>query len=215
VFVTKRVGRRLLSAEVDGPGAPASPEERIDAVPRGTHQPAEAGAPAQGGFEDAFVALFGREFPRLFRYLDRLTGEPELAADLAQDALLRLYRRGELPDSPRAWLVAAAMNLLRNARSTRSRRMRLLTPERAGHAHADPTPAPGEGIDAEATRRRVRAAIDGLSERERKLLLLHAEGYRYREIAAALDLNEASVGTLLARAKRAFRERLEEHADAP
>jgi DNA-directed RNA polymerase specialized sigma24 family protein len=33
-----------------------------------------------------------------------------------------------------------------------------------------------------------------------------AEGYSYRDIAAALDLRETSVGTLLARAKRAFRE---------
>jgi DNA-directed RNA polymerase specialized sigma24 family protein len=37
-------------------------------------------------------------------------------------------------------------------------------------------------------------------------LLLRAEGYSYRDIATALDLNEASVGTLLARAVRAFRE---------
>jgi RNA polymerase sigma factor (sigma-70 family) len=197
-------------------------------VPSGSHPlPDEAGddrsptpapgtgSPAARGFEAAFVALFGREFPRLFRYLDRLTGEPELAADLAQEALVRLYRRGALPDSPRAWLVAAAMNLLRNVRSTRSRRLRLLTPERAGHAHADPEPSPGEGRGAEVERRRVRAALDALPERERWLLLLHAEGYRYREIAEALELNEASVGTLLARAKRAFRERFEEHTDAP
>jgi RNA polymerase sigma factor (sigma-70 family) len=52
----------------------------------------------------------------------------------------------------------------------------------------------------------VRAAIDRLPERERRMLLLRAEGYSYRDIAAALDLNEASVGVLLARARRAFRE---------
>ena len=34
--------------------------------------------------------------------------------------------------------------------------------------------------------------------------LLQAEGYSYRDIAAALELNEGSVGTLLARARRAF-----------
>jgi len=41
------------------------------------------------------------------------------------------------------------------------------------------------------------------------MLLLRAEGYSYREIASALQLNEPSVGTLLARAKRAFREAYE------
>jgi RNA polymerase sigma factor (sigma-70 family) len=62
---------------------------------------------------------------------------------------------------------------------------------------------------------RVRAAIHRLGERERQLLLLRAEGYGYRELAAALGLNEASVGTLLARAKRAFRESYQGSADAP
>jgi DNA-directed RNA polymerase specialized sigma24 family protein len=47
------------------------------------------------------------------------------------------------------------------------------------------------------------------------LLLLRAEGYRYRDIAAALELNESSVGTLLARAKSAFRNHYEGRTDAP
>ena len=38
-----------------------------------------------------------------------------------------------------------------------------------------------------------------------RVLLLQAEGSRYRDIAAALGLNEASVGVLLARARIAFR----------
>ena len=62
---------------------------------------------------------------------------------------------------------------------------------------------------------RVRAAIDRLTERDRQMLLLRAEGYAYRELAAAMDLNESSVGTLLARAKRAFREAYEGGANAP
>jgi RNA polymerase sigma-70 factor (ECF subfamily) len=61
----------------------------------------------------------------------------------------------------------------------------------------------------------VRAALNRLSERDRQLLLLRADGYRYHEIAVALDLNEASVGTLLARAKRAFREAYDGEIDAP
>jgi DNA-directed RNA polymerase specialized sigma24 family protein len=45
-------------------------------------------------------------------------------------------------------------------------------------------------------------------------LLLRAEGYSYRDIAAALELNEASVGTLLARAKQSFLQYYEADADA-
>jgi len=50
--------------------------------------------------------------------------------------------------------------------------------------------------------------LDSLPERERQMLLLRYEGFSYREVAHALAINEASVGTLLARAKTAFRDAL-------
>lgn len=165
-------------------------------------------------FHDHFVELFNAHFPRVFRYLDRLSGEPDLASDLAQEAFVRLYRRGAPPDAPAAWLITVATNLFRNARAQQSRRLRLLTAERGAEVLADPPPAPGQATEDAETRGRVRAALDRLDERERQLLLLRAEGYSYRDLAAALDLNEASVGTLLARAKRAFRAVYEGDHDA-
>ncbi len=156
-------------------------------------------------FHDQFTGLFDAHFHRLYRCLDRLSGEPELAADLAQEAFVRLYRRGSLPDRPEAWLISVAMNLFRNAKTSRSRRHRLLTLARGEAVHSDPAPSPEQETAAGETRRRVRAAIDRLPEREQRMLLLRAEGYSYRDIASALELNEASVGTLLARAVRAFR----------
>jgi len=142
-------------------------------------------------------------YASIFRYLDRLSGDPDLAADIAQEAFVRLFRRGSLPERPDHWLVTVALNLFRNERSTARRRERL----RDAHA-AELAPAafssPAEGLDALRVRARVREALDRISGRERELLLLRAEGYSYRDIATILELNEASVGTLLARAKRAF-----------
>jgi RNA polymerase sigma-70 factor (ECF subfamily) len=157
-------------------------------------------------FDGRFAELFEAHFHRLYRYLDRLSGEPELAADLAQEAFVRLYERGSLPDALEAWLITVAMNLFRNAKSTRARRRRLLTVPRAEAVLSDPPALPGQAALVTDSAECVRAAIDRLPERERRMLLLRAEGYCYRDIAAALELNEASVGTLLARAKRAFRE---------
>jgi RNA polymerase sigma-70 factor (ECF subfamily) len=91
----------------------------------------------------------------------------------------------------------------------------LLTPARGEGVLADPAPSPNEAVEASETQRRVRLAIGGLPERDRRLLLLRAEGYSYREIAAALEITEASIGTLLARAKREFRQRYEDRIDAP
>lgn len=165
-------------------------------------------------FEREFRRLFDAHHPRLFRYLDRLSGEPDLANDLVQETFVRLYRRGSLPDSPEAWLITVAMNLFRNARAKRTRHRGLLTLARAQAVVADP-PATDDAAGAADERVRVRVALQRLRDRERQLLLLHAEGYRYSEIATALDLNEASVGTLLARARRAFREAWEEASHAP
>jgi RNA polymerase sigma-70 factor (ECF subfamily) len=160
-------------------------------------------------FQDACAGVFTAHFERLFRYLQRLSGDPDLAADLAQEAFVRLHARGAMPDETTAWLITVATNLFRNAQTMRSRRRRLLTEARAVAVLADPAPAPGQGADM-GSADRVRAAIDRMSERDRQLLLLRAEGCSYREIASALQLNEASIGTLLARAKRAFREAYDE-----
>lgn len=170
-------------------------------------------APAVVAFHDQVAGLFAAHFHRLFRCLDRLSGDPELAADLVQEAFVRLYRRGALPDRPEAWLISVAMNLFRNAAAGQGRRRRLLTLARAEAVHSDPEPAPDQVGASDDVRRAVRKALDRLALRDRHLLLLRAEGYSYRDIAAALELSEASVGTLLARAVRAFRAAWEDDFD--
>ncbi len=47
--------------------------------------------------------------------------------------------------------------------------------------------------------------LAGLDPRQAELLLLRSSGLSYNEVAAALELNPASVGTLIARAQQAFR----------
>lgn len=165
-------------------------------------------------FDERFSALFETHFGRLHRYLNRVSGDSELAADLAQEAFVRLYYRGSFPDAPEPWLISVALNLFRNAQSSRKRRRRLLTVDRAEAVHSDPAPSPEQAASCDDVRQRVRWALDGLPERERHILLLRAEGYSYRDIAQALGLNEASIGVFLARAKRTFRESYEDTFDA-
>lgn len=164
-------------------------------------------------FEETFRAEFERLFASLFRYLDRLSGDPAVAADLAQEALLRLYQRGSMPDNVRAWLAAIAHNLLRN-QQRRGARRRWLLAARPTFALADPAPSPDAAAEAAEGRERVRAALDSLALRDRQMLLLRYEGYSYREIAVALDLAESSVGTLLARARESFRRALKDDRHA-
>lgn len=161
-------------------------------------------------FESEFRAVFEERFQPLFRYLDRLSGDPALAADLAQEAFVRLYRRGVMPSSPRAWLVSVARNLFRDERRRARRHLVLLGRGAPEATLGDLPPTPDAQLVAEERRRAVRAALDRLPERDRELLLLRHTGHSYRELAEALQVAESSVGTLLARAGAHFRAAFEE-----
>ncbi|HSJ65844.1 MAG TPA: sigma-70 family RNA polymerase sigma factor [Gemmatimonadaceae bacterium] len=188
-----------------------TPAERTTRAAPAGEGAATAGASA---FEAAFRAMFDGYFTRIFRYLDRMTGDPDAAADAAQEAFVRLYGRGVMPERPSAWLVTVALNQMRNALAQRTRRAELLTVERGRLVHSEPPDGPADLVEREDERRRVRRALDLLSERDRSLVLLRAEGYSYRELAEALHLHEASIGTQLARARARFRDACEEPTNA-
>lgn len=160
-------------------------------------------------FDAEFRAVFDARFAELFRWLDRYSGDASLAADAAQETFVRLYQRGEMPTDLRAWLVSVALNLVRDEQRRGARRRRLLQRRAVADTMADAAPSPEDDVLAAERRALVRRALYALSERDRALLLLREEGYSYRELASALSLAEASVGTLLARAKVAFRESYE------
>ena len=159
----------------------------------------------QPSFETQFRDVFAERFASLFRYLNRVSGDPDLAADVAQEALVRLYQRGSMPEDVPIWLVTVANNLVRDTHRRSTRRRRLLERRSAEAASAD-GPATPDAILAAAERGRlVRAALRTLPQRDQRMLVLRHEGYSYREIATALDIAEGSVGTLLVRATEAFR----------
>lgn len=153
--------------------------------------------------DEVFTEVFRLNAPSLFRYLVRLSGDADTAADLMQETFVRLYDRGSLPDDVRAWLATVAANLLRDDRRTAVRRAHI-----AEKFNADATPAalPSPDVIAEAQERRdaVRDALATLPERDRQLLLLRHEGFSYHEIATAVGVAASSVGTLLVRATAAF-----------
>ncbi|MGH7570536.1 MAG: RNA polymerase sigma factor [Gemmatimonadota bacterium] len=164
-------------------------------------------------FAEGFRRIFTEEFEGLFRYLNRLTGDPALAKDIAQEAFVRLYQRGEWPRDRRAWLAAVSNNLVRDEHRKRSRRRSLHESQPTLFMYAEPEPAPDEELVIRERRRRVRGALDRLPHRYRQALLMRYEGHSYQEIASALDYRASGVGKLIVRATRAFRTAYEE-ADA-
>jgi RNA polymerase sigma-70 factor, ECF subfamily len=148
-----------------------------------------------------FDAVFEKLYPALFRYLHRLTGDQDVAEDIAQEAFLRLLRQ-PLPEAEiRPWLFTVAMNLVRDRARKSERRQRLLT---AAPNLVTRIPLPDEDVERSERIAGVREVLDQLPERDRQLLLMREEGFKYDEIAAVVGVAPASVGTLIARALKKF-----------
>jgi RNA polymerase sigma-70 factor, ECF subfamily len=151
-----------------------------------------------------FDALYAEIHPPLLRYLDRLLGDRDAAEDVAQEAFVRLLRRPELRgDDARLWLFTVATNLVRDRGRTATRRQRLLA---AWPLRPSTGPLPDEELERREAVETVRAALGRVPERDRQLLLMREEGFRYEEIARAVGVAPGSVGTLIARALKRFAE---------
>jgi RNA polymerase sigma-70 factor (ECF subfamily) len=153
-----------------------------------------------------FQEAFDRNAPALFRYLRRLTGSRQQAEDLTQETFLKLHVQltdGTTPDNVRAWLFRVATNL---ALDRQKSQIRSLVRELA---HA-PAALPVDFRTHVEQRQQVSRALARLTPRMRQVLLLHAEGFRYREIAEIAGIEVGYVGVLLQRARAEFRKIYEE-----
>ncbi len=149
-----------------------------------------------------FDALFESLYPPLFRYCHRMTGDPDQADDLAQEAFVRMLDR-EVEGTRaglRSWLFRVATNLARDGARTRETRRRLLLT----YPTSEDVPGPDQGLVRKEDRTRVHAALEVLSQRDREMLLLRQEGFSYAEIAEVAGVSHRSVGTILARALKRF-----------
>ena len=160
------------------------------------------------GDDAALQDVFSRHWDAVARAAYRITGDVDDARDAAQEAFILLHRKTPSADTAlRAWLCRVATNQALNDLRSGSRRVA----REARHAN-DATSAATDGIaesNLRAERALVRDVLLALPERSRDLLVLRAEGFRYHEIATALGVAPGSVGTLLVRAERAFRDTYE------
>ncbi|MGD8276854.1 MAG: sigma-70 family RNA polymerase sigma factor [Gemmatimonadota bacterium] len=152
--------------------------------------------------------LFEEHHGALLRYLVRLTGDGDLAADAAQEAFARLVEKPPRDEQPRAWLFTVATNVVRAAANNRKRRRMLLEGSVARVPAGDAPGRPDDELERRETRTKVRAALDSLSQKERTVLLMREEGFTHREIAEAVGTTTGSVGTMIARALDKLAERL-------
>lgn len=171
------------------------------------------------GDERAFQRFFDDNFPRLYRFaLTRLPEDPEGVAEVVQSTLARALERIRSYRGEAAlftWLCVICRNelvdhLRRNARH--ARHLVLVEDDPSIRQVVESLDAPIDrdpaalALHAEAARL-ISVALDRLPARYGDALeWKYIEGRSVREIAQRLELSTEAAQSLLARAKRAFRD---------
>jgi RNA polymerase sigma-70 factor, ECF subfamily len=184
---------------------------RVEIVMR-VVQPAEEFAlegpdTGQGRSAAWFESLFQEHYPRITSMLARLTGDRAQSEEIAADVFCKISRRPALlPDRREltAWVYRVATNAGLDALRSNSRRRRR---EQEAGIETLRVASRGGALDnilREERCARVRAVLAELKPRDAQMLLMRSSGLSYRELADAIGIAAASVGTLLARAEAEF-----------
>ncbi|MRU14610.1 RNA polymerase sigma factor [Roseovarius sp. A21] len=155
-------------------------------------------------------ALTLRLTPKAFGHALRLLGNAAEAEDVAQEALLRLWRiapewrQGEAKVT--TWLYRVVANLCTDRLRRSGRGVALdAVPE-----PEDEACGPLDKMQAEARVDALQEALDGLPDRQRQAVVLrHIEGLANPEIADVMEISVEAVESLTARGKRALSAALE------
>lgn len=163
---------------------------------------ATAAATERIGFEEAFM-LHHRT---VFRAARSIVQDAAVAEDVTQETFLRLYNNPDSIKSDemlRPWLIRVAINVARN---TVRGQIRATARDENYVKDTVETAAPSIEVDYEEYEgvNEIYRALSKIKEPLRSCLILKQQGLSYKEIAGSLDLNEASIGTFVARARQEF-----------
>lgn len=185
------------------PSHPASGGRAV-AVP-GAPSDAQLLALALESRHEAFDALYTAYKARIYSFLLRLLGDPELADDVTQDAFTKAFQA--LPALERGtkllpWLYRVASNAgIDHLR--RRRRFRWLRVHAIENTRDEPHAADSSHDLSE--REHIQRVLRTLPPENAAALLLHAvEGYSYKEIADIQGVSLTAVRSRIARARGAF-----------
>ena len=161
-----------------------------------------------GGHQQACRQLVDRHLRGLHAFATRLLGDASEAEDVCQDSFVKLWQVAPrwVPGQAKVstWLYQVALNACRD-------RQRKQSPVDADFdAMPSHEPGPEREHEGRDRQRRLQAWLAELPPRQREaLLLFHYEGHSQVETAAILDLSVDALESLLSRARRSLRQRME------
>lgn len=170
---------------------------------------------AQDGDRGAFGTLVERHHERIVATLIKMTGDGDLALDLAQDAFVRAWERistFERRSRFSTWLYRIAVRL---AYDEMDRRQRFAEGVDVDASRPDPSPGPDARAEAEIAAEDLRERIEELPDLQRAVVVLRAwDGLPYREIAEICQTTETSARVSFHHAIKRLRAGMEQEARA-
>lgn len=153
--------------------------------------------------ENALKDSFYKHYPDLVRRMTVVLGNRHDAEDIAQETFLKLFRSEQKIYNIRSWLKRVGLNLALNLiRGEKNRK---------GREECYITPAVNESSEQIVMQKLeldlVKRALLELSERDRRCLVLRMSGFSYGEIGKIMDIQVKSVGTVVSRAQKRFKDR--------
>ena len=173
---------------------------------------------------EAFETLIQSHQKRVYNIALRMTGNPEDAQELAQDAIVRAFTsigkfRGDSSFS--TWLYRITINVctdfLRKRRKTTVISMEqgpVSNENNQGIQIEEEAPGPDELAEKKQLKELVREAIDLLSDEHKQVLILRdIMDMSYKEIANTLNVNEGTIKSRLNRARAGLKKIIMQRAE--
>lgn len=164
----------------------------------------EFGRQTEAGVAAFIAEAYDTHEASIFGMLLAVSRDPELAADLTQEAFLRLLREaraGRFPDRPGAWLYRAGANLAISGgrRASVARRFAPLLLLR------DEPDQPERMVLERERSQSMREVLAQLPVIDRTALVMAAQGQTGEQIAAHLGKTHGATRTLMSRARARLR----------
>ncbi len=172
----------------------------------------ELAAQALRGRADAFDALVAKYQRPVLTVVLRITREPFLAEDIAQEAFMRAYARLHTYNPKykfSSWLFRIANNLAIDHCRKRSIPTVRMNVDRSDSKPTSWNQSPHRRLEHMELGRRLQRAIEGLRPEYRAATVLrHIEGRPYKEVAYMMGIPLGTAKTYIYRARRQLMKKL-------
>mgnify|MGYP003575018794 CR=1 FL=1 len=164
-----------------------------------------------------YTQMLNEHTPMLRSFAYRFTRDTEEVNDLLQDTMvkaLRYYEKFETGTNLRAWLFTIMRNTFINDYRRNTRRNELITTEEeisSAHLSQSASSNAGEGKFAMAD---IQRALDSIPKQYSTPFIQYFEGYKYEEIANALDIPIGTVKTRIHMARQLLQKKLKPYRPA-